>query len=63
MDSFTRRFVFKLYDFVLKFLAKEKSVKKTIKSNNGKLIEFGKLLIIIPLFFLDFYYQNILRIN
>ena len=40
-----------LYDFVLKFLAKEKSVKKTIKSNNGKLIEFGKLLIIIPLFF------------
>ena len=42
---------FKLYDFVLKFLANEKSVKKTIKSSNGKLIEFVKLLIIIPLFF------------
>ena len=43
-------FFFKLYDFVLKFLAKEKSVKKTIKSNNGKLIEFGKLIIIFSLF-------------
>jgi hypothetical protein len=42
---------FKLYDFVLKFLANETSVRKTIKSSNGKLIEFVKLLIIIPLFF------------
>lgn len=43
--------LFKLYDFVLKFLANEKSVRKTIKSSNGKLIEFVKLLIIVPLFF------------
>lgn len=42
---------FKLYDFVLKFLANEKSIIKTIKSSNGKLIEFVKLLIIVPLFF------------
>ena len=55
-------FFFKLYDFVLKFLAKEKNFKKTIKSSNGKLIELGKLLIIIPLFFfrllLPKYFKN-----
>ena len=42
---------FKLNDFVLKFLANETSVGKIIKSSNGKLIEFVKLLIIIPIFF------------
>jgi phosphorylcholine metabolism protein LicD len=42
---------FKLYDFVLKFLANEKSIIKTIKSSNGKLMESVKLLIIVPLFF------------
>ena len=42
---------YKSYDFVLKFFANEKSLRKTIKSSNGKLIEFVKLLIIIPLIF------------
>ena len=54
-------FFFKLYDFVLKFLANEKSVRKTIKSSNGKLIEFVKLLIIIPLFFFRLFLPEFFR--
>lgn len=42
---------FRLYDFVLKFLANDTTIIETIKSRNGKLIEFVKLLIIISLFF------------
>ena len=53
--------LFKLYDFVLKFLANEKSVRKTIKSSNGKLIEFVKLLIIVPLFFFRLFLPEFFR--
>jgi len=51
----------KIYYFAINFIATDTSIRKTIESNNGKVIKIIKLLIITPLIFVKFILPKLLK--